>query len=349
MKILLVSPIPPPAGGIATWTEKYRKYCDEHKIPLTIVNISLTGQRGKKINRKRNYIDEIKRTLRIWQDLSTQLKEENPDIIHINSACSKLGIIRDAFCISMVKRTGKPIVLHCRCNVQDQICSNIGKRVFRYMVRNSTRVLTLNKMSYAYCVELGGEKVISVPNFIEKEYLNDSYEVRSEVKRLVFVGHVQRTKGIYEILAAAEQLPDLEFIIIGPVQPEVREVFHPDNVRFLNALPNHEVKEQLKQADVFLFPSYTEGFSNALAEAMASGLPIITTDVGANREMIEDKGGIIIPVGSHEAIVEALTNMKEHSVRREMSSWNREKVRRVYLLDDVMRQLLSIYEKALIH
>lgn len=343
----MVSPIPPPAGGIATWTEKYKKYCEEHNIPLTIVNISLIGRRGRGINRKRNYTDEVKRTLRILKDLRLQLKKENPDIIHINSACSKLGIIRDALCIRMVKKTGKPIVLHCRCNVPDQIQNNIGTRVFRYMVKNSTKVLTLNKISYEYCVRLGDEKVISVPNFIENEHLNDLYEVKPELRRIVFVGHVQKTKGVYEILEAAEKLPDIDFVLIGPVQSEVREVFCPCNVYFLNSMTHHEVKEQLKQADVFLFPSYTEGFSNALAEAMASGLPIITTDVGANREMIEDKGGIIIPVGDYEAIIEAIAKLKPIFVRKEMSLWNREKVRRMYLIDDVMQQLLSIYEKAL--
>ena len=57
---------------------------------------------------------------------------------------------------------------------------------------------------------------------------------------------------------------------------------------------DQKLQKYLDKADVFLFPSYTEGFSISLTEAMASGLPCIASDVGANQDMLENHGGILI-------------------------------------------------------
>ena len=104
------------------------------------------------------------------------------------------------------------------------------------------------------------------------------------------------------------------------------------------------VREQLDMADVFLFPSYTEGFSNSLAEAMARGLPVITTKVGANVDMLENQGGVYVPVGNAEAIVEAINYLETPKIRREMSKWNIEKVKSSYCIESVMQRLVELYE-----
>ena len=76
---------------------------------------------------------------------------------------------------------------------------------------------------------------------------------------------------------------------------------------------------------------------------MATGLPIITTPVGANKDMVEDKGGVIVPVGDVSSIVAALKQMSDKKTRESMSIWNMKKVENSYLIDRVMEKLLSIY------
>ena len=345
MKVLLVSPLPPPEGGIAVWTSKYKDYCDRKNISLSIVNTGLLGSRSKNINNKRNYLDEIRRTIKIIIDLQQQLKQNIPDVVHINSSCSYFGIYRDALCVRIIKKYQIPIIFHCRCNVQDQLRKKTAIHLFRQIVRDSSKVLVLNSASFDYVANISKEKVLIIPNFIDEDCLADAFEIRDELKTLVFVGHVQKTKGFYEIAAVAEQLSGLEFLLIGPLAAEIRENQYPTNIRFLGAKPNHEIRDYLRQADVFLFPSYTEGFSNALVEAMAVGLPVITTNVGANYDMIEEYGGIIVPVGDYKLVIDAINKMHPRSVRDGMSTWNREKVRREYLIDSVMCKLLSIYEQ----
>ena len=73
-----------------------------------------------------------------------------------------------------------------------------------------------------------------------------------------------------------------------------------------------------------------EGFSNALAEAMAYSLPCIVSDWAANADMIEQHGGVIIKGDSDEEVVEAITSLQNANVRKKMGYWNREKVMVMY-------------------
>lgn len=345
MRILLVSPLPPPAGGIATWTEKYRDYCLEKGIPLSIVNNAVQGSRAKQLNTKRRLLDEVKRTWYVLKELQQKIKMDHPDVVHLNTPCGRFGIFRDLLCVWYTNRKGIPVILHCHCNIQDQLAGKAAERAFCRMAKKSQKVLVLNEPSFAYASRFALDKAMIVPNFIESRCLTAWRTTAERIRTVVFVGYVQKTKGVWEILQAAEQLPEMEFLLVGAVKDDCFSQRRPANVRFLGPQPHEAVFEILRGADVFLFPSYSEGFSNALTEAMASGLPVIATDVGSNKEMIENNGGMIVPVGDGDAIVKAL-RMLDGSIeqRSAMSAWNVEKVRRCYLRDSVMGQLLALYE-----
>ena len=344
LKILLLSPLPPPSGGIATWTVRYEQYCREHQIPVSIVNNALVGARKEKKSLKRNLWDEARRAAGIISGLIRQIHKEKPDIIHLNSSCSRFGVFRDCICALIGRMHSIPVVLQCHCNIQDQVHSKLAESAFRVMASVSNSVLVLNRFSAEYARRFAGERVIIVPNFADE---NDIYErkgVADEIRQIVFVGHVSKKKGAIEMFEAAAQFPEIRFVLAGSVQKDMEELPHGSNVELLGPQPHETVLQLLREADVFLFPSHTEGFANALLEAMAAGLPVIATDVGANAEMIENEGGIIIPVNDANAIVEAIQQLQDTPERRlEMGTWNVQKVKNEYLLDAVMSQLIDVY------
>jgi glycosyltransferase involved in cell wall biosynthesis len=78
-------------------------------------------------------------------------------------------------------------------------------------------------------------------------------------------------------------------------------------VHFLGALPPDELKWALSASDVFVLATRNEGWANVFLEAMACGLPVITTDVGGNAEVVcRDELGSIVPFGDADALLQAL-------------------------------------------
>ena len=112
---------------------------------------------------------------------------------------------------------------------------------------------------------------------------------------------------------------------------------------------NHQsLLEELNQKAVFLFLSRSEGFSNSLVEAMMMGLPIIATNVGANQDMIEEKGGILFNIEQLETnidycIKEIVAYISDSERLNKSSIFNIEKVKTCYTINKIMPLLLDLY------
>lgn len=131
MKIALISPLPPPEGGIATWTKGAVSYFTENQIQCEIVNSAVIGRRKYQITSAISIYDELSRTRGIIRRLSTVLGTFHPDILHINTSCGRFGIYRDYICMQIARRRHIPCVLHCHCNVSDQLRSFLQRLYFR--------------------------------------------------------------------------------------------------------------------------------------------------------------------------------------------------------------------------
>lgn len=345
MKILLISPLPPPAGGISTWTQKYLEYFASSNYYIGVVNIAVTGKRVLQINAKRNYINEIIRTKNIIKDLRVKLLEK-PDVVHLNAPCNGLGLVRDYICGLMIKRKNILLLVHYHCSVPDHIDRNILRRIiFKKLTLLADEVIVLNNCSKKYIENYCGIKSKKVANYIDNEFVcKVPHVINEKVNKVVYVGHVIRNKGVLDIISTAVKLPNIQFVLAGPVSDDINSITRPENVVFLGEVTRRQVFDLLSSSDLFLFPTYSEGFSIALLEAMARGLPIITTPVGANRDMLEDKGGILVDAGDIDGILRAFKTLEDHSVRKQMSIWNVEKVKRYYLQDKVLKRLTDIYD-----
>lgn len=344
MKILMLAPLPPPSGGIASWTVRYKEYCQVHGIELRLVNIATIGERANSETMKKNILTEIKRMRRIIRDFKNELKSE-PDIVHINSSCSPTGIFRDAICAYIVHNQ-VPIVLHCHCNIEDQITGkNISIKALQYLIRKSNKVIVLNKFSQRYvdAVKKGG--TIIIPNFVDKEMVVGKHNINKNISTVVYAGHVERAKGVTQIVEAARLSPEIKFILVGAIREDLSKINMPPNVQCTGRMDLKHVKKYLEMADVFLFPSLSEGFSNALLEAMAVGLPVIATDVGANADMIEQGGGIILSENTGNEIHMAINHMQDYHIRKTMSDWNIKKVMDFYVSDKVMNEYMDLYAR----
>lgn len=135
--------------------------------------------------------------------------------------------------------------------------------------------------------------------------------------RLLYAGRVTQRKGIKYILEALKQFKkaDVELHIIGNIHGSGRGLRGYEGMYKLHhAISQYELFKQYHHYDAFILPTVFEGFGLVIVEAMAAGLPAITTPNGIGPELIEDgKNGFIVPIRDTQAIVRAITQLLSKS------------------------------------
>lgn len=346
MNILLVSPLPPPMGGIAIWTKRYLESSQAKKNNVELLNISVKGKRIQKFQ-EINLLDEFFRSYKIFKDLRKKIKKE-VDVVHLNSSCGKFGIIRDYICSVIIKNKKIKLVTQYHCNLEDMVKNKVSKYFLNKMAINSDLNLVLNKNSQFFLKNISKKNSEIIPNFItEKDFkeLSEQSQIKENVKRVIYTGHLIKTKGCDEILEVAKLFLDIDFILVGNIKEEYKKKEKSKNVQLLGEVDQQQIFEELKNADIYLFPSHTEGFPNSLLEAMSVGLPIITTKVGAIPDMVEEKGALFVEVGNFQQISDCLRQLlKGKNKRIEMNKFNIRKVKENYLQEKVLERLFELYK-----
>jgi teichuronic acid biosynthesis glycosyltransferase TuaC len=176
--------------------------------------------------------------------------------------------------------------------------------------------------------------------------------IDAEALVLVSVGGLVERKGFHRVIELLPNLlrrfPGLLFLVIGGPSPEgdiserlrrqVAELGLQACVRFLGPMAPEALHVPLSAADVFVLATSNEGWANVLLEAMACGLPVITTDVGGNREVVcSPQLGTVVPFGDPIALSEALAEALVHP-------WDRDAIVR-YAQDNDWSRRVSVLQQ----
>lgn len=353
MKVILLAPTPPPAGGIAGWTERMMKVTLKNGWKVEVVDEKQIGDRklfsANKI--KRNFINEWKRCRLIWKNLKNKLEDNEPCVVHSCIPSTTFAMMREYICACITHRKKRKFIIHFRCTVPNTTKGKLGNIILRLLCNKSDYIIVLNKQSEIYVKDLTKTQISIVPNFVDIPETEVFYEVRNKINKIIYVGGVIETKGALEAFELADYFPEIEFEFVGDVPNANRQLaLKHSNVILTGALPHEKVKSKLANADVFLFLThfYGEGFSNALCEAMAVGLPCLVTDWAANADMIDDgEGGYVVPIHAIDKAAESLKKMFDKSIRKQMSYHNMKKVRNEYSVKIVTDKYIDIYERVL--
>ncbi|HYM13120.1 MAG TPA: glycosyltransferase [Bryobacterales bacterium] len=236
--------------------------------------------------------------------------------------------------------------------------SVIGRWVIRLALRCPSELVALSEYWRNMLARVApGRPIQVVPNGVEIPELLER-RPHSGALRVLTIATLGAYKGHFDILAAAAQLRDrpIRFLLAGPDETDGRgegglirrwaDVLDLNNtVRFAGPVGPQEKWKLLFEADVFLLPSRAEGMPNAVLEAMAAGLPVVATPVGALPEMLgEGLGARFVPVGDSEALTEALLELlADPAWREKMGQWNRARVEARYSMRRVEQLLDALY------
>lgn len=177
---------------------------------------------------------------------------------------------------------------------------------------NKKKLLRLNEKRN----NIAPRKIYVKPNFCESSEKIVPYENRKN--RFVYVGRLDKSKGLDILLKAWEEIDEYELLIYGtgPMEDECRIFIESNknmNVRLMGFVENKEVKEVIAKAKALILPTqWYEGFPMTIVEAFSVGTPVIGSDIGNVGELIKDKvNGLHFKYNSSESIILAVRELTD--------------------------------------
>lgn len=284
-----------------------------------------------------------------------------PDIIEINSSMVPGAFARDYWYarISAVLFPRSALVLFnhgWNDDAKRKMLATSRSKVLRYF-RLFDCIFVLARRFSVELKEMGVNVPIEVVTtgvdasvFSPLEHRSDS-----ERQRIVFLSRLERGKGLKDLLEAVPELvrrhPAVEVCIAGSGSYEHEARTHPsalsfpENIRFCGYVRGDEKRELLENSDIFVFPSYTEGFPVSVLEALAAGLPLVYTPVGALPDFLVDgRNGVQVRPAVSSDIVSAVSMLLDNpKLMAEISRRNRE-LSKNFDLRVVHQNLEDIYQ-----
>lgn len=254
--------------------------------------------------------------------LSTRLAVRRPSVIHLN--LTQRGSTWRALPVMSLARAGRvPVFLALHSSEYRTFTAGLSPRrleAVRWLFRSADAVAVLGDGWADYALDelrVPEDRLHVVPNAVPGPELLRTREPGPP--RLLFLGQVGRRKGtsdLLEALARPEVLAHPWRLTVagdGEVEAHARQAEAlglGDRVDFTGWLGPDDVARELHAADVFVLPSHAEGLPLAVLEAMAHGLAVVTTPVGAIPEVIDHGDtGLLVPPGDPAALASELTRL----------------------------------------
>ncbi|MDP7454704.1 MAG: glycosyltransferase family 4 protein [Candidatus Peribacteraceae bacterium] len=261
------------------------------------------------------------------------IKNERPDVIVVNKI-----LFWSSFSLILLRLTGKKVILLTDALVGitwwprsliPKACAAIYAWTAGWLILLfASKVVTFHPQSEKILKILRiNKKVEVIPTGIQSESRN---VVRSEGQMTItYVGRLESVKGVDDFLASSvaikKEYPDIKIQVVGWYKeghPLVRK--YRDEVVFTGL--RDDVSEILGNSEIFVLPSYSEGLSNALMEAMSAECACIATEVGGNRYLIQNGvSGLLYPPGDREVLKSHLRKLIEDTAKRKSLGENAHK------------------------
>lgn len=347
VRVLQFGPALSVRGGITSVTQLILDYV----APYVSVRHVPTMKEGSTLAKTSVFVRAVRELHRV-------LESPEPTIVHIHFA-SRGSTLRKMVLAEMAARAGRPLVLHAHGAEFDQFHRRLPAAVRRNVNRTLQRANMLITLSshwrdfYVDECEMSPSQVVVLPNPVCVPPDVPDRANRGEVQ-IVHLGRLGHRKGAYDLLNAFLTLPEAlrqraRLVLAGDGDVDgMRRLAQPaaDRVSVPGWIDTAERNRLLVQSDVFALASRAEGMPMALLEAMANGLPSITTPVGGIPDVFrDDVHGVSVSPGSVDEIRAALVRLiTDEPFRLGAGRAARDSVRQ-YDVHNYARRLADIYQR----
>lgn len=317
------------------------------------------------------HIAPFKDLISLWK-LITVFRKERPDMVH--SITPKAGLL--SMMAAWICRV--PVRLHTFTGLVFPTSTGFKQKLLIFTDR-VTCVCATHIMPESdgvkndlinYQITSKPLKVLGYGNIrgINLKYFDRTVEVEKEAEKIrktdittfIFIGRLVRDKGINELVYAFAKLnkeyPKTRLLLVGrredkldPLQNQtLREI--DNNPAIIATGEQKDVRPWLAASNIFVFPSYREGFPNVVIEAGAMGLPAIVTDINGSREIIiEGENGIIIPTRNSEHLYKAMQQLMVSPKQTRQMANNARPMIESRFEQTFVRKCLKEYYKKILH
>lgn len=291
---------------IVTMTDAESFYALDDKVKITGL--------GQNVNRKNKVTllwSMATGGIKTFFALRKQIKKEKPDVI--------LSFLQSANMMAILLKMfgGKfRLVVSERCDPAER---GFGNRFFeKHFYRKADVTVCQSKKVMEFFKEKDRKKMVVIPNPIAASAIPPRFEGERR-HTVVGVGRLSEQKNFEMLISAFAKLPKqfsdytLEIYGGGPLEDKLNKLIEEKGLTDRAALMGvkKNVMHYISDVALYVMSSNYEGFPNALAEAMATGLPVISTNfsTGVASDLIGEENGMVIPVGDEAALVGAMEEM----------------------------------------
>jgi len=260
-----------------------------------------------------------------------------PDLIHAHCAYPD-----GRAAIEYGAQTGRPVVITVHgsdIKVLPKLKSELRQRIIEALTQAAAVVAVSQELRRAV-VQLGvpADRVFCIPNGVDCRLFSPTgaHQPGKDGWRLLYVGRFIEAKGLRVLLAALAKVRsqgrDVSLTLVGghpatgtahPFLAQVEALNLSAHVSFADAVPWEDLPQYMAAADLFVLPSFSEGLTTSLVEAMACGLPVVATRCGGPEEVVNAEVGQLVAVGDAEDLAAGIL-----AVLDEYDGYDREAISR---------------------
>lgn len=323
-RIVIVGPVPPSVGGVETVTRAVLESRIGERFEVR--HCDITKNRPKETAGRWDWGNAKWAIIHLGRMIAS-CRDFRPQLVYLPLTGTWTGFARDSALAMIGKWYGATVIGHVHGAWFYRVLA--AKGAMGYLVRRCLArfdaLLVLGSWWKKIVDEYGyAGEVFIVPPTLDRQLYDVAKEHRPRYEQEpvgLFVGSVGKRKGVFDLLDALYELKvknnkAVRMIIVGgqeepgewgALQHRCASLGLNDTVEFTGSLTGEQLYDKYKRAGFFVLPSYAEGLPVSILEAGCFGLPVITTPVGAIRDLIlDDENGLLIEPGNFGAIADVI-------------------------------------------
>ncbi len=237
----------------------------------------------------------------------------------------------------------RPSTITVRGTIRKLLKCPLIRAQIRYALDKAAKVFTVcnDLKGVVTDIDINEEKVVVIPNGVDIEKFRPMEKIKArkelglpiDKKIMITVGGLVERKGFHRVISVIpeikKRLPDVMYVMVGGPSVEgnyepvlrqmVKELGLEKDVLFVGPRPHDKLYQWLSASDIFCLATSNEGWANVFLEAMACGLPVVTTRVGGNEEVVVSENyGLLFNIEDKQAMIDAIIKAFRKNWDREM-------------------------------